>query len=101
MERLGSLNTAVRKPCQARPATARPSCGVAVPAAAYGVLRAASAFPSRPPEEVSVVTRISLLTLALATLVGVAAVSAQQRQITGRVTSATTNEPIEIGRAHV
>jgi len=41
-----------------------------------------------------VVTRISLLTLALATLVGVAAVSAQQRQITGRVTSATTNEPI-------
>ena len=40
------------------------------------------------------VTRISLLTLALATLVGVAAVSAQQRQITGRVTSATTNEPI-------
>src|SRR5881296_3156979 len=41
-----------------------------------------------------VVTRISLLTLALATLVGVAAVSAQQRQITGRVTSAATNEPI-------
>src|SRR5207249_8106686 len=34
------------------------------------------------------------LTLALATLVGVAAVSAQQRQITGRVTSAATNEPI-------
>src|SRR5213593_1758982 len=94
MERLGSLNTAVGKPCQARPATARPSCGVAVRAAAYGVLRAASAFPSRPPEEVFVVTRISLLTLALATLVGVAAVSAQQRQITGRVTSATTNEPI-------
>src|SRR3989449_8390717 len=41
-----------------------------------------------------VVTRIPLLTLALATLVGVAAVSAQQRQITGRVTSAATNEPI-------
>ena len=40
------------------------------------------------------VTRISLLTLALATLVGVAAVSAQQRQITGRVMSAATNEPI-------
>src|SRR2546427_1264659 len=91
MVRLGSLNTAVGKPCQARRA---PPCGVAVRAAAYGVLRAASAFPSRPPEEVSVVTRISLLTLALATLVGVAAVSAQQRQITGRVTSATTNEPI-------
>src|SRR2546421_6215922 len=92
MERLGSLNTAVGKPCQARPATARPSCGVAVRAAAYGVLRAASAFPSRPPEEVFVVTRISLLTLALATLVGVAAVSAQQRQITGQVTSAATRE---------
>jgi len=41
-----------------------------------------------------VVTRMPLLTLALATLVGVAAVSAQQRQITGRVTSAATNEPI-------
>jgi len=41
-----------------------------------------------------VVTRILLLTLALATLVGVAGASAQQRQITGRVTSATTNEPI-------
>ena len=38
------------------------------------------------------VTRIPLLTLALATLVGVAAVSAQQRQITGRVTSGATNE---------
>src|SRR5229473_649922 len=47
-----------------------------------------------PSEEAFVVTRIPLLTLALATLVGVAAVSAQQRQITGRVTSATTNEPI-------
>src|SRR5438132_2609599 len=41
-----------------------------------------------------VVTRILLLPLALATLVGVAGASAQQRQITGRVTSATTNEPI-------
>src|SRR5881296_720945 len=41
-----------------------------------------------------VVTRIPLLTLALATLVGVAAVSAQQRQITGRVTSGATNEPV-------
>src|SRR5216117_3895176 len=51
-------------------------------------------FPSRPPEEAFVVTRISLLTLPLATLVGAAAVSAQQRQITGRVTSAATNEPI-------
>ncbi len=40
------------------------------------------------------VTRIPLLTLALATLVGVAAVSAQQRQITGRATSAATSEPI-------
>jgi hypothetical protein len=38
-----------------------------------------------------VVTRIPLLTLALATLVGVAAVSAQQRQITGRVTSGATS----------
>src|SRR5437867_7522585 len=91
MERLGSLNTAVPKRCQARRA---PSCGVAVRAAAYGVLRAASAFPSRPPEEVFVVTRISLLTLALATLVGVAAVSAQQRQITGQVTSAATREAV-------
>src|SRR6266576_6588371 len=91
MERLGSLNTAVPKRCQGRRS---PSCGVAVRAAAYGMVRAASAFPSRPPEEAFVVTRISLLTLALATLVGVAAVSAQQRQITGRVTSATTNEPI-------
>src|SRR5438034_8335477 len=41
-----------------------------------------------------VVTGILLLTLALATLVGVAGASAQQRQITGRVTSAATNEPI-------
>jgi len=41
-----------------------------------------------------VVTRIPLLTLALATLVGVAAVSAQQRQITGRATSGATNEPV-------
>ena len=40
------------------------------------------------------VTRIPLLTLALATLVGVVALSAQQRQITGRVTSAATNEPV-------
>ena len=40
------------------------------------------------------VMRIPLLTLALATLVGVAAVSAQQRQITGRVTSAATNDPV-------
>src|SRR3989475_11428772 len=47
-----------------------------------------------PSEEAFVVMRIPLLTLALATLVGVAAVSAQQRQITGRVTSAATNEPI-------
>src|SRR5213080_4050193 len=106
MERLGSLNTAVPKRCQGRPvlpgtmsrwsATAHPppSCEVAVRGPAYGVLRAASAFPSRPPEEVFVVTRMPLLTLALATLVGVAAVSAQQRQITGRVTSAATNEPI-------
>src|SRR5229473_5347065 len=47
-----------------------------------------------PSEEAFVVTRIPLLTLALATLVGVAAVSAQQRQITGRVTSGATNEPV-------
>ena len=40
------------------------------------------------------VTRIPLLTLALATLVGVAGLSAQQRQITGRVTSAATREPV-------
>ena len=40
------------------------------------------------------VTRIPLITLALATVVGVVAVSAQQRQITGRVTSAATTEPI-------
>ena len=40
------------------------------------------------------VTRIPLLTLALATLVGVAALSAQQRQITGRVTSAATTDPV-------
>jgi len=32
--------------------------------------------------------------VALATLVGVTAVSAQQRQITGRVTSGATNEPV-------
>src|SRR5439155_4833678 len=71
-----------------------PSCGVAVRAAAYGVLRAASVISVAPSEEAFVVMRISLLTLALATLVGAAAVSAQQRQITGRVTSAATNEPI-------
>src|SRR2546426_239340 len=47
-----------------------------------------------PSEEAFVVMRIPLLTLALATLVGVAAVSAQQRQITGRVTSGATNEPV-------
>src|SRR2546422_4644267 len=94
MERLGSLNPAVGKPCQARPGMARLPCGVAVRAAAYGVFRAAAAFPSRPPEEVFVVTRIPLLTLALATLVGVAAVSAQQRQITGQVTSAATREAV-------
>jgi len=41
-----------------------------------------------------VVTRISLLTLTLATLVGVTALSAQQRQMTGRVTSAVTNDPV-------
>src|SRR5229473_5176294 len=74
----------------------RPShpCGVAVRAAPYGVLRAASGTFGRPSEEAFVVTRIPLLTLALATLVGVAAVSAQQRQITGRVTSGATNEPV-------
>src|SRR2546426_11190429 len=94
MERLGSLNTAVGKPCQARPGMARLPCGVAVRAAAYGVFRAAAAFPSRPPEEVFVVTRIPLLTLALATLVGVVPVSAQQRQITGQVTSAATREAV-------
>src|SRR3989449_5244741 len=94
MERLGSLNTAVGKPCQARPGMARLPCGVAVRAAAYGVFRAAAAFPSRPPEEVFVVTRIPLPTLALATLVGVVPVSAQQRQITGQVTSAATREAV-------
>jgi len=41
-----------------------------------------------------VVTRISLLTLALVTLVDVASVSAQQRQITGQVTSAATREAV-------
>src|SRR5438046_2727332 len=41
-----------------------------------------------------VVTRILLLTLALATLVGVAGASAQQRQITGQVTSAATREAV-------
>ena len=40
------------------------------------------------------VTRISLFTLALVTLLGVVAASAQQREITGRVTSAATTEPI-------
>ena len=40
------------------------------------------------------VTRIPLLTLALATLVGVVPVSAQQRQITGQVTSAATREAV-------
>jgi len=47
-----------------------------------------------PSEEAFVVTRIPLLTLALATLVGVLGASAQQRQITGRVTSATNGEAI-------
>src|SRR2546425_12763388 len=41
-----------------------------------------------------VVTRTLLLTLALATLVGVAGASAQQRQITGQVTSAATREVV-------
>src|SRR5712692_4902309 len=68
-------------------------CGVAVRAAPYVVHRAASVTSVGPSEEAFVVTRIPLLTLALATLVGVVALSAQQRQITGRVTSAATNEP--------
>src|SRR5438128_8801804 len=71
-----------------------PSCGVTVRAAAYGMLRAAPVTSVAPSEEAFVVTRILLITLALATLVGVVAVSAQQRQITGRVTSAATSEPI-------
>src|ERR1044071_7593668 len=71
-----------------------PSCGVAKRAAAYGVLRAASMNSVAPSEEAFVVTRISLFTLALVTLLGVVAASAQQRQITGRVTSAATTEPI-------
>jgi len=41
-----------------------------------------------------VVTRTLLLTLTLATLVGVAGASAQQRQITGQVTSAATREAV-------
>ena len=40
------------------------------------------------------VTRIPLLALVLATLVGVAGAAAQQRQVTGRVTSAVTNDPV-------
>ena len=40
------------------------------------------------------VTRIPLFTLALATLLGAAAASAQQRQITGRVTSTVGGDPI-------
>ena len=40
------------------------------------------------------VMRIPLLTLALATLVGVAGAPAQQRQITGRVASAVSNDPV-------
>src|SRR6266480_1188957 len=71
-----------------------PPCGVAVRTAAYVMLRAASGTSGAPCEEVFVVTRIPLLTLALATLVGVAALSAQQRQITGRVTSAATTDPV-------
>src|SRR5213596_455230 len=46
------------------------------------------------PSGGNVVTRILLLTLALATLVGVAGASAQQRQITGQVTSAATREAV-------
>src|SRR2546430_7467270 len=71
-----------------------PPCGVAVRTAAYVMLRAASGTSGAPSEEVFVVTRIPRLTLALATLVGVAALSAQQRRITGRVTSATNGEAI-------
>ena len=40
------------------------------------------------------VMRIPLLTLALATLIGVAGAPAQQRQITGRVASAVSNDPV-------
>src|SRR5436309_6192685 len=71
-----------------------PSCEVAVRAAAYGVLGAASVTSVAPCEEALVVTRISLLNLTLATLVGVAGASAQQRQITGQVTSAATREAV-------
>jgi TonB-dependent starch-binding outer membrane protein SusC len=41
-----------------------------------------------------VVTRIALFALALAAFGGVAAASAQQRPITGRVTSSATSEPV-------
>src|SRR2546430_1390809 len=71
-----------------------PPCGVAVRAAAYVMLRAAAVASWHHPRRLFVVTRIPLLTLALATLVGVAALSAQQRQISGRVTSAANGEAI-------
>ena len=47
-----------------------------------------------PFEEAFVVTRTLLFTLALATMLGATAASAQQRQITGRVTSTVGGDPI-------
>src|SRR5690348_779308 len=46
------------------------------------------------PQEGFVGKRISVFVLTLSAWLGVAAASAQQRQITGRVTSAATSEPV-------
>jgi TonB-linked SusC/RagA family outer membrane protein len=69
------------------------SCGVADRGAAYGVALAV-VNPLALVEEAFVVKRISLLALLLSTLAGIAGAWAQQRQITGRVTSAATGEAV-------
>src|SRR5260370_36102380 len=75
------------------PATARPSCGIGFRTAAYGLHRAARPEFRRTLRGGIVGKHFSVWTLLLSTLVGVAPASAQQRQITGRV-SAATGEPV-------
>src|SRR6266849_1538017 len=70
-----------------------PSCGVGFRAAPYGVRGAAHPELRRTLRGGIVGKRFSVCTLLLSALVGVTAASAQQRQITGRVTSAT-GEPV-------
>src|SRR2546425_11577854 len=71
-----------------------PSCGVAVRATAYPMLPPPFLTTRRTARGGVVVIRIPLFALALGAFVGVAGASAQQRQITGQVTSSATREPM-------